>query len=189
MQLKKLIAIAAVLTALGASEAEGRQPHSGYRGFIDWSNDLRSDTFYGFPRQTSFYTGVTTSHGYQINSIFFAGAGIGAEHCSNLDNWIVPVFAEGRADFSFGAFTPFADIRLGANMAEGVGVYFSPSVGYRFNWGRKAGVNLALGMTLGGYKCELYNLVIDDSGYTSLMYVGSERRARPYFTFRVGFDF
>ncbi|MDE6097550.1 MAG: hypothetical protein K2L80_00550 [Muribaculaceae bacterium] len=188
MKLKHNLTFAiAVATAFSLN---ARQPHSGYRGFIDWSNNIRSDKYDNWPvRQTAYYTGVTTSHGYQINPMFFAGAGIGAEYCSNYSEFIVPVFVQGRADFSFGAFTPFADIRLGANLSSGTGVYFSPSVGYRFNWGRKVGVNVSLGMTLAGYKCELYDVTVTPDGYWSLAYIGSEHRSRPYFSFRLGFDF
>ncbi|MDE6395892.1 MAG: hypothetical protein K2K84_01315, partial [Muribaculaceae bacterium] len=111
-------------------------------------------------RESVFFTGVTTSHGYQINPTFFVGAGIGMERCTKFDDWVAPVFAQGRADFLFGKFTPFADLRLGYQFGQGGGVYFSPTVGYRFNWGRKAGINLGLGMTLAGFKRELFDVTI-----------------------------
>lgn len=178
--------IIALLIAICAS---ARQPHSGYRGFFEWSNDLRTEELDFWGRQTEYYTGISTAHGYQINPMFFVGAGIGLEHCNKYDSYIAPLFAMGRADFKFGAFTPYADVRLGANLANGGGVYFSPTIGYRFNWGRKVGINLGLGMSLNGYKCDLFDIVIGENGYTNAIYVGSEHRSRPYFTFRVGFDF
>lgn len=177
--------------------AAARQPHQGYRGFVEWSSSLRSEklgsidlagNLYAY-RDNVFYTGVTTSHGYQINPMFFVGAGIGMEKCGSLDNWIAPVFVQGRADFQFGKFTPFGDIRLGVNLAEGAGVYFSPTVGYRFNWGRKMGVNLGLGLSLAGYKAEHYEGSYTGPDDYEIHYVGSRRHVRAYFSFRIGIDF
>ena len=122
-----IIILAAILLC---QVAEAIQPKRGYRGFFEWSNSMRYDNFgvVGFngniimERQRSFYTGFTTSHGYQINPLFFIGAGLGMEHCGNVDNWVAPIFLEGRIDLTFGKFTPFGDLRLGANLAEGAGV-------------------------------------------------------------------
>ncbi len=176
---------------------EARQPRRGYRGFLEWSNQVSREQIwsgYGSP-ETYLSTGVSTSHGYQINPIVFVGAGLSVERCGKLDRWIVPVFAEGRADLQLGRFTPFADLRAGANFAEGIGVYLSPTVGYRFNWGRKAGVNIGLGYTLAGYKVECYEGQIygpalgGDYTISYVSYVGTEHHTRSYFTFRLGIDF
>ncbi|MDE6120496.1 MAG: hypothetical protein K2F63_01755 [Muribaculaceae bacterium] len=177
--------------------AEARQPARGYRGFFEWSSSVRSDNFgvldiYGnikMERQGSFYTGFTTSHGYQINHLFFVGAGLGMERCGRLDNWVAPLFIQGRLDIQFGKFTPFADLRLGANVAEGAGIYLSPTIGYRINWGRKMGVNIGAGLTLAGYRAEHYQgtWVAPDS--FEIHYVETKHHVRPYFSFRVGIDF
>ncbi len=185
--IKPLACIAVLLSSLTVS---AKQPQRGYRGFVEWSNDYRTERFDGYlNREGMFFTGVTTSHGYQINPTFFVGAGIGMERCTKLDDWVAPVFVQGRADLLFGKFTPFADMRLGYHLGQGGGVYFSPSVGYRFNWGRKVGLNLGLGMTLAGYKRELFEVTINPGEYFEMKYVGSEHRARPYFSFRIGLDF
>lgn len=193
--MKKILFILLVL-AFVAPLSEGRQPQRGYRGFIEWSNSLRSENFavltssgLGYERQSTFYTGFSTVHGYQINSKFFVGGGISLKHCSKIDNWIGPLFAMGRMDLELGKFTPFGDIRIGLNSMEGTGLYFSPSVGYRFNWGRKAGINVGAGFTLTSYKVENYEIQQGQSGYFELNYIGSEHRLRPYFSFRVGIDF
>ena len=180
-----------------AHVSEARQPKRGYRGFLEWSSSVRSENFgdfyldgeFGFRRQTTFYTGLTTSHGYQIDPMFFIGAGLGMERCGSLGNWVAPVFVEGRADFEFGKFTPFADIRFGANLAEDFGVYFSPSIGYRFNWGRKMGVNIGAGLTLAGYTAEHYEGTWFDKDSFEMHYVGTRHHIRPYFSFRLGIDF
>lgn len=175
----------------------GRQPQRGYRGFLEWSSSVRSYSFYEwspFPyfyswRETTFYTGLSTSHGYQINSMFFVGAGMGIERCYALYAWIAPVFLQGRADFKFGIFTPFADLRAGVNLPEGVGMYLSPTVGYRFNWGRKVGINIALGLTLAGYKTEYFDGYWIGPDDYEIRYVDTRHKVRAYFSFRVGFDF
>lgn len=177
--------------------AEAHQPKRGYRGFLEWSSSVRSDNFgvfdihgnFGMERQGSFYTGITSSHGFQINPMFFVGVGLGMERCGNLDNWVAPIFLQGRIDLKFGKFTPFGDLRLGANVAEGAGIYISPTIGYRFNWGRKMGVNLGAGLTLAGYRSEHYEGTVTGPDSYEIHYVGTKRHIRPYFSFRLGIDF
>lgn len=177
--------------------SEARQPRRGYRGFLEWSSSLRSDRFaaldiYGniqTERHTSFYTGFSTSHGYQINPMFFVGAGIGLERCGSRVNWVAPIFVQGRIDLKLGKFTPFGDLRLGMNVDGGTGIYFSPSVGYRFNWGRKMGVNFGAGLTLAGYKTEHYEMSYVGPDEYEIYYVGTRSHVRPYFSFRLGIDF
>lgn len=50
-----------------------RQPEKGYRGFIEWSNDLRRPHYF-YGRENDFYTGISSSHGYQFNENLFFGA-------------------------------------------------------------------------------------------------------------------
>lgn len=192
---RTIILILATITLCQVAEA--RQPGRGYRGFLEWSSSLRSENF-GYldmngnlliNRENTFYTGFSTSHGYQINSLFFIGAGLGMERCGSLDNWVAPIFIEGRIDLKFGKFTPFGDLRLGANIAEGAGIYISPTIGYRFNWGRKMGVNLGAGLTLAGYTAEHYEGTMTGPDSYEIQYVGTKRHIRPYFSFRVGIDF
>lgn len=187
-----LIILIAIMSAV--SPAIARQPQKGYRGFIDWSNSYRTEaSIPGFSRTSSFHSGLSTTHGYQINPIFFAGAGLDLEPFTNYGGTFLSVFAEGRADLKLGNFTPFADVRLGYCCDDGGGVYFSPTIGYRFNWGRKVGINLALGMSLNGYTRDMYEINFydySDNYYDySINYIGKHRGADPYFVFRVGFDF
>lgn len=192
---RTILLVLAIIAFIHAAEA--RQPKRGYRGFLEWSNSVRSDKFgvidlYGnlnMERQGSFYTGFTTSHGYQINPMFFVGAGLGMERCGKLDNWVAPIFLQGRIDLKLGKFTPFGDLRLGANVAEGAGIYISPTIGYWFNWGRKMGVNLGAGLTLAGYRAEHYEGTMTGPDSYEIQYVGTRRHIRTYFSFRLGIDF
>ena len=178
-----------VMTSLAVM---AKQPQEGYRGFLEWSNDVRSyNTYYG--KFTDYYTGVSTSHGYQIKEWIYTGIGGVFEYCKNGPEYIFAPFLDIRSDLKFGKFTPFVDARIGYNFthqgdgliitSENGGVYFSPKVGYRFNWGRKFGINLGLGMTLIGYKDRYsWNSTTDE-------FSGVKNGCDSYFSFSVGFDF
>lgn len=194
--MKRIIFLFLLFIAL-VQVSSARQPKRGYRGFIEWSSSVRSDNFgiidmHGnlkTERQSSFYTGFTTSHGYQINHILFIGGGLGMERCGRLNNWVAPVFIQGRADMKFGKLTPYGDLRLGANIAEGVGAYISPTIGYRFNWGHKMGINFGAGLTLAGYKAEHYEGTWMGPDSYEIQYINTRHHIRPYFSFRLGIDF
>lgn len=193
--MKKTILLLLSLASLVPS-ATARQPQRGYRGFVDLVSNIRSQNVgildingnIDVYREIAVYSGISTSHGYQINPVFFVGAGIGMELCGD-NTGVVPLFAHGRADLKFGRFTPFGDIRLGTNLAEGGGIYFSPSVGYRFNWGRKVGINVGLGMTLAGYKSHHYEGTYIAPDSYEFHYVGIKRHLNTCFTVRAGLDF
>lgn len=185
MNAKRILAAIAAFTIV--TSVYGRHPARGYRGFLDWSSDIRREkVFYG--SATNFLTGATTTHGYQFNSWLFAGCGLGLEHGSKFNDNIVPVFADVRFDPQLGTFTPFADLRLGYNCCDGGGVYFSPSLGYRLDLGRKMGINVGIGLTVKGWKSDVYNIGYFDEHYTA-NYIGTHRSADVFFNFRVGIDF
>ncbi len=181
-----LLAVSAI-----ALSGMARQPQRGYRGFIDWSNSVRTEDVWGNGfRSTWYYTGFSTTHGYQIDSRFFVGIGFDLEHCSSYSDNMAAVFVDGRTDLKFGKFTPFGDLRVGFSMTDGGGLYFSPTIGYRFNWGRKVGVNIGAGLTLKGVTYDHYDIIFNPDGYVVIgNRVGKSHEYKPYFTFRVGFDF
>lgn len=121
--------------------------------------------------------------------MFFIGAGLGVEYHYDSDSFIAPLFLHGRADLQFGRFTPYGDVRIGVNFGSGVAAYFSPTIGYRFNWGRKMGVNVGLGLTLAGYQTDCYEASIIGPDYFEISYLGTKHKVKPYFSFRVGIDF
>ena len=178
-----------VITVLSV---QARQPEQGYRGFVEWSNNVSSYTT-PIGKFTDYFTGGSTSHGYQINPWIYGGAGIVFEYCKNTGEYIFAPFADVRSDLKFGKFTPFVDARIGYNFTQygdgliitskNGGVYFSPKVGYRINWGRKVGVNIGVGLTLVGYK-NRYNW---DS--TTGTFLGVKNGCDSYFSFSLGFDF
>lgn len=188
MKAKK--AVLALGAAMAMLTGAARDPEPGYRGFVDWSNGFTSYMDGKTNKsQSTWFTGVTTTHGYQMSPYLFLGGGLGLEHSNHFNQYTLPVFLDARTDLRFDSYTPFADVRLGYNLCDGGGIYFSPTVGYRLNWGRKANCNVALGMTLRGYSIENYDVTIDRTGLMSTTYKGKEHRTKPMLTLRVGFDF
>ena len=179
-----------ILAALFIStNAFARQPQKGYRGFIDWTNDIRSESD-GELRATWWYTGLSTSHGYQWNPWLFTGAGIDLQYHPGTGSGIAAVFFQGRTDLKFGKFTPFGDMRLGYSCTDGGGVYFSPNIGYRFNWGRKMGVNIGAGITVISGKTDLYEIEYDpDMDWWDAHLVGKKNCVSTIFSFKIGIDF
>lgn len=157
----------------------GREPEKGYRGFVD-IEFLTGKGYYfdgsdgWHKRSTVGSLGLSTTHGYQINNHLFVGAGV------EVANWfwfgMLPIYADARYDVKWGKFTPFADVRLGYDCLNHK-AYFSPNIGYRFNWGRKINLNLGLGLTLKGY---------DKS---DLPYGVNANTYDPFFNLRFGIDF
>lgn len=188
----------------------GRQPERGYRGFVDWTNRIEHHNLnYVWEGQTYSWSttpyspGISTSHGYQFNPWLFAGAGIdyslkdsgkyhyyAPKHSYDMHNYFLSIFGQLRTDLKFGKFTPFADVRVGVNATSSGTVYFSPSIGYRFNWGRKIGINVGAGYTLDAYRYDEYKVVDTIYGYQTSIPTGEKfNYNKSSFTFRVGIDF
>lgn len=176
------------------------QPERGYRAFIDWSNylDLNIGFISGNPGHSKVFTGLTTSHGYQFNSWLYVGGGAGLQY--NLDwkkygnnngecRFVIPVFAETRMDARWHRFTPYISLQLGANLSDHGGIYCSPTVGYRFNWGHKSAINLGMGASIYSRRYT-YNehIVLPEGGIIEGLethYRGTSVK----FTVRLGFEF
>lgn len=172
-----------------AMSAQASQPRRGYRGFIEWSNDLIYESYSNISERSLLYTGVSTSHGYQFTPYLFVGAGLSFECCNRYSDGFLPFFIEGRTDLKFGRFTPYGDLRFGYNLANGGGIYISPTVGYRFSWGRKFCINAGVGFTLRGYGIEHYFINIDETGYWQITSKDKTHGYSPCLAFRFGFEF
>ncbi|MDE6300930.1 MAG: hypothetical protein K2M19_04370 [Muribaculaceae bacterium] len=170
-----------------------RQPEKGYRGFAEWCSDIKADiAIYGGPTDSRFYTGVAVSQGYQFNHWLFVGGGVSVEQCVK-DNSIysAPVFAHVRVDL-FKKFTPFIDARIGYNFANYGGIYFSPTVGYRFNWGKRIGINIGIGYSMTGNRTTIVS-IIENLGPDETWGTNTTYHRRHHFddtlTLRLGIDF
>ncbi|MDE7409990.1 MAG: hypothetical protein K2N09_08200 [Muribaculaceae bacterium] len=193
-----ILSAAIVLTALYGFS---RQPERGYRGFVEWSNRYHhTNTYWNniHLNYSEFYTGISTSHGYQFNPWLFVGAGIDYEVNHKdirhlyFSNYTLSLFVQGRTDLKFGSFTPFADVRIGynANSSEDGNLYFSPSIGYRFDLGRKVGLNVGIGYTLDRSRYEDYFEATTPEGWQIWVPTGIYHPYnKSYFSFRIGIDF
>ena len=187
MKRQLILLFTAAILALCAS---ARQPARGYRGFLEWSNDIKQEYPTGWPRQTYWYTGLSTSHGMQFNPWLFVGAGIEYEYNKKGQQHICAPFIQGRTDLKFGKFTPFGDLRLGYELTSAGRLFFSPNIGYRFNWGRKVGINAGLGFTLITYRSDVWEYTMEPNGYITAYKTDRKMNWHQIlFSFRIGFDF
>lgn len=152
----KKILVTLFAAVLGVSAFAGERP-AGYRGFIDagyivtTSKLTVTDGWNDYDVDMSNRVTLTTSHGYQFNPYFFAGAGLGVEywHESEDGGWSVPIFADLRFDYSFGDLMGiFVDAKVGYSVADIEGFTFHPKFGVRFALGEKMGLNVGVGYPL-----------------------------------------
>lgn len=134
-----------------------------FRGFIDLGYSLGL----GEPRND--YWLVETSFGYQLTPHWYVGGGVAlhnfhakvdtyplrldkatAEH--NDPNWqspFVPLYAEGRFNLrSENGHTPWASLKLGANVINHTGFFASPSVGIHLATSEFFSFNIGVGYAL-----------------------------------------
>ncbi|MDE6557183.1 MAG: hypothetical protein K2K55_09525 [Duncaniella sp.] len=173
--MKKRIGILIILVAVVfVPVAWGGDLRKGYRGFVDANADLSFGRDGWGDRRTSVYYGLSTSHGYQINPHFFVGAGVMYERyrlSEYNDGCEFPVFLHTRTEWTFGRFPLYGDVRIGGVILGHYRLYFSPTVGYRLNLGRKCNLNFGIGMNFRGY-----------AWY-------DEKTLHPQLALRVGIDF
>ncbi len=187
---KVVILFIALQVAFLCRAWEPKELQRGYRGFVDWDNSIGKtyfdDSSMGeLKHGTVISSGLSTSHGFQFNEHFFLGGGIMFSFPFVNEKYISPVFAQFRYDATIHKFTPFGDIRMGYDFFnEDTGFYFSPTVGYRFNWGRRTNLNVGIGITLTAG--ESYDGHI--GGLSNYKEVHVSGRS-VFFAIRVGIDF
>ena len=197
--------LALLCAVMFCSMANAQDVRRGYRGFIEYDASLTSwmvaDSYHFNPETGIDYTGIhrkafgemalSTSHGYQFNHHFFLGLGVMGGYSGIHDDWFLGTYLHARTDQTFGKFTPYADLRAGfVTHAEG-GLYISPSIGYRFNFGHRTNLNLGIGITLRhmGETDATSTHYYNNQGDLIHITIGRDPVMKPYFTFRVGLDF
>ena len=118
-----LVAVALFATTAFAQDAKS------YRGFTDLSYSLGvGDDSEDFDRYT-----LSTTHGYQLDDLFFVGAGVSIEYVRNLAVALVPIYADVRMDLPLRgrSIKPYVDAKIGYAAGEVDGFYFAPTVGIR----------------------------------------------------------
>lgn len=188
--MKKYIVLIFLLAAACSMDTHAEHPEKGYRGFAEIIADVKADiALYGGVTDSRFHAGAAISQGYQFNSWLYTGGGIAVEQCVK-DNSIysAPIFAHVRTDLKLRRFTPYIDIRAGYNFARYGGIYFSPAIGYRINWGKPTGINIGVGWTMTGNREYIEDIVTDVGAGTNTV----RRRVHQWdgtIALRLGIDF
>lgn len=187
--MRKTIIVLFLILACSLTEVVGRNPERGYRGFVESESLFVPNLGFlvGGGGESDFWTGFSTTHGYQINPHLFVGAGMSClwvfndidYHTDTPKIKYLPLFADVRTDLRFDRFTPFADLRMGYNLLRHGAFSGALTLGYRFDWGRRVALNLALGVNLRGQRYEDF-----ESGWNSEEGAWS----RPTGRYRTGYD-
>lgn len=187
--MKKTVIVLFIMLACSLTEVIGKNPERGYRGFVESESLFFPDLGFlsGGGGDSDFWTGVSTTHGYQINPYLFVGAGMSCIWMFNDSNYnndtpkikYLPLFVDVRTDLRFGRFTPFVDLRMGCNLLRHGAFSGALTLGYRFDWGRRVALNLAMGVNLRGQRYEDY-----ESGWNPDEGIWN----RPTGRYRTGYD-
>ncbi len=160
----KQFVLTLLLSFLSLFSLQANDLERGYRGFVESESFFFPDIGFlgGHPGSSDFWTGVSTTHGYQFNPHLFVGGGMSCIWLLNDKDYrtdkpkvmYLPLFADVRTDLRFGRFTPFFDFRVGYNLLHKGFFSGALTVGYRFSWGRRVALNLALGANFRGIRNE-----------------------------------
>lgn len=95
-------------------------------------------------------------NGYRFNPYISLGGGTGLRYGSNdyFDNVYLPIFADFRVNFINRKVTPYASVQLGTafNLSDEDDdepqVFLNPTIGVKFNFTKRMGLNLGIGLDL-----------------------------------------
>ena len=122
------------------------QDAKSYRGFTDFNYTLGvGEASEDFDRFT-----LSTTHGYQIDDIFFVGAGVSLEYVRDIAEALVPIYVDARVDIPLQSrnIKPFVDTKVGYAAGEIDGFYFAPTIGIRVPVKFVKAMNFGLGYKL-----------------------------------------
>ena len=142
--MKKLI-LTLVVSVLVATTAFAQDAKT-YRGFTDLSYTLGvGETSEDFDRFT-----LSTTHGYQLDDMFFVGAGVSFEYVRDLAVSLVPIYADVRMDVPLRSrsIKPYVDAKIGYAAGQVDGFYFAPTIGVRVPVRIVKALNFGLGYKL-----------------------------------------
>lgn len=139
----------------------------GYRGFLDWQTDFFYEhyhTYVGgdgisqfeYHKEVECLLGVSTSHGYQFSNHFFLGAGLTFQVATHEDRLRYPFFIQARTDWTIKGIPVYGDLKIGSalfpNKIYGSDdkFFITPTIGYRWDWGRRVKANFGAGVSLHG---------------------------------------
>lgn len=148
---KRILAIAIAVIGVLSCSAQS------YRGFLNAELGIVDISEPGFGAN------LTMTHGVQLGSKFFLGAGSGISYSSAYfsSGLAVPVYADFRFDFwGDNSWSPFVDLRAGymINVSEywGCGFMVSPTIGMRKRINDRRGLNIGLTYMVSEAECYDY---------------------------------
>ena len=142
--MKKLFMTFVMVALLGTTAFA--QDAKSYRGFTDFSYTLGvGETSEDFDRFT-----LSTTHGYQIDDLFFVGGGVSFEYVRDAAIALVPIYADARIDIPLHgrSIKPFVDAKIGYAAGQLDGFYFAPTIGVRVPVKFVKAMNFGLGYKL-----------------------------------------
>ena len=142
--MKKLFMTFAMVALLATTSFA--QDAKSYRGFTDFSYTLGvGETSENFDRFT-----LSTTHGYQIDDLFFVGGGVSFEYVRDAAVALVPIYADARIDIPLHgrSIKPFVDAKIGYAAGQLDGFYFAPTIGVRVPVKFVKAMNFGLGYKL-----------------------------------------
>ena len=142
--MKKLFMTFVMVALLGTTTFA--QDAKSYRGFTDFSYTLGvGETSENFDRFT-----LSTTHGYQIDDLFFVGGGVSFEYVRDAAVALVPIYADARIDIPLHgrSIKPFVDAKIGYAAGQLDGFYFAPTIGVRVPVKFVKAMNFGLGYKL-----------------------------------------
>lgn len=112
-------------------------------------------------------------NGYRFNPYISLGIGTGIRYGTlsnydvDFDNFYLPVFADFRVNFINRKVTPYISLDLGSvyNLSdsdEDPGVFFNPTIGVKFKFTQRMGLNIGVGYDLQTISCYSSNYYYDD---------------------------
>lgn len=165
-----------------------------YRGFVDAGYTIGLGD-YEFGRFE-----ISTSQGYQINSHFYIGAGLGFHFMpeyktpdmdialdSRESSVEIPIFANLKLNFTKAKITPFIDIRGGTYVTNNGDLYANFAVGCRITTIEKQAFNISIGYTLQNIEFKTFD---DFYGSGNMSYATEARILKTEGgTIKVGYEF
>ncbi len=154
-----LAVIVAATASLAAQETAIYKAERGYKAFyeVGYNFEFNEEDQYD-PWDEVFFPlfdecnklSILTSQGFQFNSHFYLGGGIGLEYYtkSGVNVVSMPFFADFRVNFLKKRFTPFWDTRLGGCIGRIDGIYWSTQLGVRLGLPKSHGVYVAAEFSL-----------------------------------------
>ncbi|WLD25125.1 hypothetical protein NU10_07085 [Flavobacterium dauae] len=116
----------------------------GYRGIVESGYEVGVG-YSGIDRLK-----LNVINGYQINPYFFVGVGTGVRYYTDIDQVLIPIFADFRVNFIDNKFSPYLAFDIGysfdaTNDFLGEGLLLSPTVGVDFKISDNTTMNFGIG--------------------------------------------